>query len=211
MLSIDDFQKITLDDKLLFKNHYSKYPPIHSDNVFTTLISWMHYSSYKFTFIDDSLLILSEIKDQIQFRPPSGKKNKNLFDQILNLAKKQNSDYPIELIDLETKDWLLKNYPKLEFNSKRDFFDYIYLSSDLSNLSGNEYSKIRNRLNKFKKNFIYSVENITEQNISEIQDFLKRWCLWKDCESDPFLENEKKSNNIFYVSFFRARIIWYCY
>lgn len=193
MLSIEDFKKITLDDKLLFKNHYSKYPPIHSDNVFTTLVSWMHYSNYKFAYIDDNLFIMSEINNQIQFRPPSGKKRKYLFDQILNLAKKQNSNYPIEVIDLETKDWFLKNYPKLEFNSKRDFFDYIYLSSDLSNLLGKEYSKIRNRLNKFKKNFVYSVENITEENISEIQEFLKRWCLWKDCESDLFLKNEKKA------------------
>ena len=27
----------------------------------------------------------------------------------------------------------------------------------------------------------------------EIHEFLKRWCLWKDCESDPILENEKKA------------------
>jgi hypothetical protein len=136
---------------------------------------------------------MSEINNQIQFRPPSGKKDKYQFDQVLNLAKKQNSDYPIGLIDSETRDRFLKYYPELDFNPKRDFFDYVYLSSNLSGLVGNSYRKIRNRLNKFKKNFVYSMGMISEDNISEIHEFLKRWCLWKDCESDPFLENEKKA------------------
>ena len=30
-------------------------------------------------------------------------------------------------------------------------------------------------------------------NMEEVRTFLKRWCLWKDCESDPLLENEKKA------------------
>ena len=29
--------------------------------------------------------------------------------------------------------------------------------------------------------------------MDEIKNFLKRWCLWKDCDSDPLLENEKKA------------------
>ena len=29
--------------------------------------------------------------------------------------------------------------------------------------------------------------------MTEIGNFLKRWCLWKDCDSDILLENEKKA------------------
>ena len=36
MLSIDDYKPIELDDKEVFDKHYEKYPPLHSDNVFTT-------------------------------------------------------------------------------------------------------------------------------------------------------------------------------
>ena len=32
--------------------------------------------------------------------------------------------------------------------------------------------------------------------MDEIKKFLKRWCLWKDCESDPILSHEKDA--IFY-------------
>ena len=47
-LLLDDFKLVTLDDKKNFDKHYEKYPPIHSDNVFTTIISWMEYSNYHY-------------------------------------------------------------------------------------------------------------------------------------------------------------------
>ncbi len=206
MLSIDNFKSITLDDKALFDKHYKKFPPVHSDNLFTTIISWNEYSKYKYAFIRNNIIIMSEIKNQIQFRPPSGEKRKDLFDQVLQLAKKQDSKYPFGVIDTKTKDWLSKLYPKLKFNPKREYFDYVYLASDLAELPGSSYSKIRNRVNKFKRNYTYEVEKITEQNMSEIQEFLKRWCLWKDCESDPLLENEKKAILYSMANFFNLRL-----
>ncbi|MDH7507079.1 MAG: phosphatidylglycerol lysyltransferase domain-containing protein [Candidatus Thermoplasmatota archaeon] len=193
MFSIEDFKPITLDDKVLFQKHYEKYPTEHSDNLFTTLFSWMDYGKYRYCFIDNNLLLTSQIKDVIQFRYVSGKYNKEIFAQLFKLAKQQQSDYPIILIDSQTKNWLLKHYPKLTFEPFRDVFDYVYLASDLANLPGSKYSKIRNRLNKFKKNFSYTTEAISEDNLKDVRDFLKRWCLWKDCDSDPLLENEKKA------------------
>jgi len=193
MISINDFKKITLDDKELFDKHYKKYPPVHSDYVFTTLVSWMDYADYHYTFCDNCLIIYSNINKTIRFRPPAGKRKKETFDKVIDLAKKQDVDYPLGVIDLETKKWMEKNYPRIEFEPHRAFFDYVYLSSDLSELKGSAYSKIRNRLNKFVKQNTYSVENISETNFEDIKKFLRRWCLWKDCESDPVLKYEKKA------------------
>jgi hypothetical protein len=193
MLSIDDFVPITFDDKKTFDKHYEKYPPIHSDNVFTTLISWREYADYHFLYVDDNLIIYSKIKDKIRFRPPSGRLNKDIFDQVLKLAKTQDTGHPIGVIDEDTMNMMSIEYPKIILQEERNYFDYVYLSEDLVNLSGSAYSKIRNRLNKFKKNFQYTVEPITEENMNEVKEFLKRWCLWKDCESDPILENERKA------------------
>jgi len=193
LLSLDDFKPIELKDKPLFDKHYLKYPPFHSDNLFTTMISWEDYGKYEYVFLDGNLIIMSRIKNKIRFRPPSGKFDKNIFDQVIMLAKKQNSDYPFGVIDIQTKDWLLKNYPKMKIIPHRDYFEYVYLASDLAQLSGSDYSKIRNRLNKFKKNYNYDLEKISNSNIGEVREFLNRWCLWKDCKSDSFLEAEKKA------------------
>ena len=193
MLSIDDFKSVTLEDKKIFDKHYEKYPPIHSDNVFTTIISWMNYSNYHYTAIGNNLIIYSKINGQIRFRPPSGKRKKDVFDQVIKLAQKQDSDYPFGVIDLETKKWLEKNYQKLVFEEHQEYFDYVYLSSDLADLSGSNYSKIRNRLNKLNRDYSYSTEKISSENMEDVRKFLDRWCLWKDCESDPLLENERKA------------------
>ena len=192
-LTLDDFKPVQLEDKQLFDDHYKNYPPVHSDNLFATMLSWMDYSDYQYVFLNDNLVIKTKIRDNTQFRLPSGKFNKELFNLVLELAKKEGSDPPVELVDLQTKNWIEKVYPKIKFKPDRDFFDYVYLASDLAELPGSSFSKIRNRLNKFKRNYVYKTEAISKNNFNEIREFLKRWCLWKDCDSDPLLESEKKA------------------
>ncbi len=206
MLSIDDFKPVTLEDKQLFDTHYERYPPVHSDNVFTTIISWMEYAKYHYTFLQDNLIIMTKLENVLRFRPPIGKYDRDIFQQVLKLAKREKSDYPLGVIDTQTKDWLSKEYPKLEFTSHRDYFDYVYLASDLAELPGTAYRKIRNRLNKFKRNYAYTTEKIAEVNMDEVRTFLKRWCLWKDCESDPLLENEKKAIMFSMANFFELEL-----
>lgn len=206
MLSIDDFKPVTLEDKQLFDTHYERYPPVHSDNVFTTIISWMEYAKYHYTFLQDNLIIMTKLENVLRFRPPIGKYDRDIFQQVLKLAKREKSDYPLGVIDTQTKDWLSKEYPKLEFTSHRNYFDYVYLASDLAELPGTAYRKIRNRLNKFKRNYSYTTEKIAEVNMDEVRTFLKRWCLWKDCESDPLLENEKKAIMFSMTNFFELEL-----
>jgi len=196
MLTLDDYKPVELEDKPIFDKHYEKYPPVHSDNVFTTLISWKEYADYYYAVLDKNLLIMSKIQGKIQLRPPSGKRNKEIFDQVLKLAVEQDSDFPVGVIDNDSREFMSNIYPKIDFIPMRSYFDYVYLASDLARLSGSAYSKIRNRLNKFRKSYEYTVEKIDESNISDVKKFLKRWCLWKDCESDPVLKYEKKA--VFY-------------
>ena len=206
MLSIDDFKLVKFEDKELFDLHFKKYPQMHSDYIFTTIISWMHYANYCYNFTEDNLIILTKIEDKISFRPPIGKRNKNLFKDVLKLAKKEQILQPIGLIDINTKKWITKNFPRLKFIPQRDYFDYVYLSKNLAELPGKDYSKIRNRLNKFTRNHKFSVECVSIENINEIKKFLKRWCLWRDCDSDLLLENEKKAILFSIANFFELNL-----
>ena len=193
MLSLDDFKRIALEDKPVFDKHYAKYPPVHSDNLFTTMISWMEYSNYHYAVVDENIVIMTELDNKIRLRPPSGKQNVDLLKQVLTLAVREGSEEPFGVVDTKMKEWISKEFPRLKFFEHRDYFDYVYLASDLANLPGTNYAKIRNRLNKFKKNYKYTTEIISEENMDEVNEFLKRWCLWKDCESDIVLENERKA------------------
>ena len=193
MLSINDFNPVELSDKYIFDQFYKKYPPLHSDYVFTTIISWKSYVQFYFANLKENLVIMTKIGDNFRFRPPIGEFNKSLFHEVIELAKKQNSENPFGIIDIKTKEWLSRNFTNLRFIPHRDYFDYVYLSSALAELPGQAYAKIRNRLNKFTRNYDYKIEKISKKNMEEIRKFLNRWCLWKDCNSDPLLENEKNA------------------
>lgn len=76
-------------------------------------------------------------------------------------------------------------------------FEYVYKVKDLAELSGKKYLKIRSQINKFKKNYQYTVEQITPGNREEIFEFLIKWCKSKGCEKDLSLAQEIEA--IFYA------------
>jgi hypothetical protein len=191
MLSIDDFKKIDFNDKLVFDKHYQQFPPTHSGELFTTMVSWGEYVEYRYVLIDNSIIILTKASNEIIIHPPSGKFNLDLTKQVIRLAIKENMTFGF--IKKTEKNHLSTYFPSLTFIEDRDYFDYVYRASDLAELSGTKYGKIRNRLNKFAKNFAYITEEISEKNINEVNEFLRRWCLWKDCGSNELLENERKA------------------
>ena len=184
---------LCLEDKPVFDAFYEKYPPVHSDYVFSTMMSWMEYSKYHYAFLGENLVILTKIHDRVRFRLHPGAKNKDVVQQVLRLAYEQGSDEPFGVVDTHLKSWMQSLYPGLQFLKHRDFFDYVYCADDLAELQGTAYRKIRNRLNKFQKNHRYRLELISEDILDEVQTFLKRWCLWKDCESDEILSHEKNA------------------
>jgi len=191
MLSLNDFKKININDKLVFDKYYQRFPPTHSSELFTTMISWEEYVEYHYTLIENSIIILSKASNEIILHPPSGNFNLDLVKQVLSLAIKENITFGF--IKKNEKNILSAHFPSLTFIEDRGFFDYVYRASDLAELPGTKYGKIRNRLNKFTKNFAYTTEEISEQNIDNVNEFLKRWCLWKDCGSNELLENERKA------------------
>jgi len=191
MLTIDDFKKIDLSDKHVFDKHYLRFPPNHSGELFTTMVSWQEYAEYRYALLQNSMILLSQTSDEIILHPPSGKFNLGLIKQVINLAITKNMTFGF--IKKTEKNLLSTHFPSLTFLEDRDFFDYVYLASDLAELPGTKYAKIRNRLNKFTKNFTYTTEEISRKNMNEVHEFLKRWCLWKDCGSNEMLENERKA------------------
>ena len=193
MLTRDDFQLIDLEDCHRFQAYYNEYPPVHSDYSFTNMISWLDYAQYHVAEVADHLIIMTKIKGKTRFRPPIGKPDKDLTLDVIKLATNEECNDPFGLIDNQSKQWIHTMFPTLPFQPHRDFYDYVYKSEDLAVLSGGNYAKIRNRLNKFTRYYSYQTENITETNFQEIRQFLQRWCLWRDCESNEFLEYEHQA------------------
>jgi hypothetical protein len=157
------------------------------------LIASTDFANYEYACVDDCLVIKTCVDDIIRFRPPVGPLKKETFDQLVSLVETHVSQGLFSMVTEKMKSWILEHYSSFHFTEIPAYNDYVYLTSDLVNLNGSAYRKIRNRLNKFIKNFDYEVEMITLENIPEVRRFLRRWCIWRDCEDDPLLEYEKKA------------------
>jgi uncharacterized protein len=197
MLTIDDFRPVTLEDRTVFFNHYSKYPQTHSDNTFTNMVCWNHYANYRYALINGSIILSSTIDGVIRFRASIGPRDPELLRDVIRLAFAVGDKEPVVLIDQPTSLWIQSFCPEVHIIPDRNHFEYVYRARDLADLSGGSYLNIRRQLNRFRKNCAYAVEPITAENRDEVKCFLVKWCEWKGCEDDPVLAHEKEA--IFYA------------
>ncbi|MHB8829630.1 MAG: DUF2156 domain-containing protein [Syntrophales bacterium] len=82
---------------------------------------------------------------------------------------------------------------------QNQFADYIYLTEDLILLKGNKFSKKRNLINQFSREYLWksrvSVEDIRQKHADACLEFLEVWCAEHDCdaEQDSTLSCEKQA------------------
>ncbi len=191
MLSDCDFKPVSLDDKAFFLDHYKHFPQVHSDNTFTNMVCWNHYAHYRYAYKENNIILSSTIAGLTRYRPPIGPRSPDLLRDVMSLAKNSSDEFPLVILDAKSKEWISGLYPELNLYPERKYFDYVYRTSDLAMLPGKSYSTIRHQLNQFQKNCEHTVEPITENNTSEVRSFLEEWCVWRDCDSEPVLANEK--------------------
>jgi hypothetical protein len=191
MIRLDDFKPVRLEDREFFAGHFAKYPQVHSDNTFTNMICWNHYAHYRYAYVNESLLILSTIDGVPRFRPPVGPRDSELMADLLRLGNEVSDCTPMVLIDQSTAEWMTSALGPQDIVPDRDHFEYVYRAKDLAELPNGTYHSARRLLNKFRKNNACTVEPISAGNSREVEEFLVKWCEWKQCEGDQVLENEK--------------------
>jgi uncharacterized protein len=80
-----------------------------------------------------------------------------------------------------------------------EYEDYVFLTSDLAELKGKRYSKKRNLIAQFEREYVdferVRVDPIEEKNIADCLVFLEEWCTERGCEDqeEEMLACEKKA------------------
>lgn len=81
-----------------------------------------------------------------------------------------------------------------------EYEDYVYLTEDLATLKGNRFSKKRNLVNQFKREYLngkkrVETREITPEDADACLSFLQRWCEERACdqEGDESLACEKEA------------------
>ncbi len=204
MLRFADFKPVSLNDRDLFREHYRQFPQVHSDNTFANMVCWNHYADYRFCETDGAIVLSSTIDGVTSFRMPIGRRNPDLIGDVIEIALREGGELPLRVLDPINEAWIRELYPDLPLHPNRDFFDYIYRTEDLAELSGKDYATIRRQVNRFGREHTYTIEEISEENINDVWEFLVIWCEWRDCDSKPILTYEKEAilfavNNFFAI------------
>jgi hypothetical protein len=191
VMSHSDFRPVTLADRDFFRSHYEKYPQVHSDNTFTNMVCWNHYAHYRYATREETIVISSTIEGQTRYRAPIGPSSTDLLAEVLGLALDQGDDTPFVIFGESAKEHVARQFPRLPLYSDRDLFEYVYLATDLAELPGKKFLTIRHQLNRFRTRCAYRLENVTRENLREVEEFLDKWCEWKGCEDSPVLSHER--------------------
>lgn len=79
---------------------------------------------------------------------------------------------------------------RFEAVSDRDSFDYVYDTKQLIELKGKKLQSKRNHISYFERNFRWTYEKITRENIPECLYMSKKWLLESKSEFHSDLEGE---------------------
>ena len=158
-----------------------------------SLLCWSNdvYQPYAAIPDNDTLLIAAEFdeahrKDRHLIMPVS--RNREIPpEELAKLLKTSGFDscwfVPEEYI---------AGYPRIselfEVREQVGYADYLYRKEDLAELKGNKYSKKRNLIHQFQKEYVNTnrirIEPLTPALCSECLEFLEEWCKEHGCDQE---------------------------
>lgn len=198
------FEKVSIKDKQWIDPLLKKADMRGSHYNFTNIFAWASVYAHHVASVYDHLLVRINGEDKKKhYFYPSGKENLKLVLGLM-MADAENNGWDFSLIGLLSEQVKELNdvFPKhFTISTNRDLDDYIYLLSDLVNLSGKKLQAKRNHINRFKREYSWSVEPITTKNLYECWDMNKKWCETHDCADDEMLSREKCAVELCFENF----------
>jgi hypothetical protein len=183
-----DFKSIEIQDKPLFDEFLRKDPPQISELTFTNLFIWRQHHQPAWLEWNGCILIM--------FHPQKGPTygispfgpgdKKSALDVLCKEIAKHTTDVRICRVGEE----FVTNHVdpgKYAVMSDRDNSDYVYLSKDLINLSGNKYHRKKNHLNQFIKNHAYEYHPLNGELVRRVLGMQESWCQIRECVEKPDL------------------------
>jgi len=163
----------------------------------SSLIAWSTREYQPYAAAAGDMLVMgaefvTEKENRHLILPISGNGNlspEKLYELAERCGFKQYWFVPEDYINACDRDRLASSFV---ISRQEEYDDYVYLTSDLASLKGNKYSKKRNLINQFKRDYLdkgrVTVEKITASAASECIEFLELWCEQRDCDYDQDMD-----------------------
>jgi len=185
---------LTLEDKSLCDQLFTRFPPVISEFTFTNLFIWRHAYQIKICRLQNFLCLLSEQGESSFFFPPIGEGDMiECYQGLLQyLGGKTTLPRIVRVPEAVVAqiDWKVSGV-KAELD--RSQCDYVYLTQDLIELKGRKYHRKRNHIKQFQEKYSYQYIPLTPEWIPQCLQLETEWCDLRHCEASPGLLNESSA------------------
>ena len=173
------FQPVTINDKEIVQSYFDKVSFGNCDFSFSNIFSWK--LSYDTTFAVENDFLY------IRFLPLGGLPGylfpvgngdiKMAIERLMQDADDRETEPRLYAITQKMFDLLDNAIPgKFIYEKDRDWYEYIYSSEDLINLTGKKFQAKRNHINKFKRTYEWEYLPLTRDIIPDCLELYERWC-----------------------------------
>lgn len=188
-----DFHRVTLSDKDWIEKTLKKSKTKSCEYCFGSIFGYDVKMKIYVAEYEGCLITKCVLSDGfISYCCPVGDGNiEKALDAVIEEAEKSNAKCDIFGMNESTAIAFNKKYSgKYEAVLDRDSFDYVYLASDLSSLTGKKYQPKRNHISYFKRNYDWTYEKITSENIPDCLEMSRLWLEESQSEYKDDLEDE---------------------
>ena len=190
------FKEITLADRELIQSYTLNSHRRNCDLSFSNLYSWRFLYHTVYAELDGFLLLRFYAGGELAYMMPVGSGDlKAVLEAMIEDAQGEGQPFQMLGICTSMKEELEEVMPgRFEFSADRDYFDYIYLRSDLTTLKGKKYQPKRNHINRFKNTYPdYEYRELVPELVPECLKLEAEWCKTNNCAEDVALQAERRS------------------
>jgi hypothetical protein len=185
------FRDLTVEDKPLFDQLFTRFPPVISEFTFTNLFIWRVAYRIKISRFRNLLSLLSEQGELSFFFPPVGEGDMiECFQSLLQYLGKNGAPPKIVRIPEVVVNQVNWTGSGMKAGLDRSQCDYVYLVQDLIELKGRKYHRKRNHIKQFQEKYSHQYIPLTPEWVPQCLQLQTEWCDLRNCEASPGLRNE---------------------
>lgn len=191
---MSEFKKIALEDGVLLRKYLVNDNNLSCEFSFGNNVLWNPGGKLEYQIVEEVLVYRMIFEEEIVYCTPDFKgKVSRIVHFIEADAASIGKKYSISCLNVKMMGELKDAFPEqYVFTTNRNQSDYIYLVDKLAELKGGKYHKKKNHVNKFRKNYEFSYEEIGEDNIEECRAMKNLWMLKRET-MDESLQVETKA------------------
>lgn len=199
---MDDFKVIGIEDKEIIEKYIIPSDERDCDLSFANLCSWQFITESSYAVMDGLLVIrFAHPKWGHEYFMPMNKRGEadraqalQVLEQLAREADTKQEPLCLRGVSPALEEELTgSRLGNFNFVKDRDYFDYVYQRQDLAELKGKHYQPKRNHVNKFKREYNFTAEPLTQQAVAECLEFEASWCRVHGYEEDENILNERQA------------------